>query len=230
MTTGDANDRVHLEAEADDHRRFIDRIDKTIVALLCERMRLGERLVRPPGKTDTCAYQGVPGAFSEDAALALAGATASLAPCPTLADVFDALVAGHVRRAVVPIENTLAGRVPGCADLMARHGVRVVAERDQQITQALVAPPGVPLTAMRRVLSHPVAIAQCRRFLQAHPALSPVPVFDTAGAVAEIVRSGWTDAGAIASRRAAEVYGAVVLVDDIQDRPDNFTRFVLIEV
>jgi prephenate dehydratase len=83
---------------------------------------------------------------------------------------------------------------------------------------------------MRRVLSHPVAIAQCRRFLQAHPALSPVPVFDTAGAVAEIVRSGWTDAGAIASRRAAEVYGAVVLVDDIQDRPDNFTRFVLIEV
>jgi prephenate dehydratase len=79
------------------------------------------------------------------------------------------------------------------------------------------------------VLSHPVAIAQCQRFLQAHPAVRPVPVFDTAGAVAEIVRAGGTDAGAIASRRAAGVYGAVVLIDDIQDRPDNFTRFLLIE-
>ncbi|HYN08890.1 MAG TPA: prephenate dehydratase domain-containing protein [Vicinamibacterales bacterium] len=179
---------------------------------------------------DACAYQGVPGAFSEDAALALVGATVSLAPCPTLADVFDALSAGRVRRAVVPIENTLAGRVPGCADLMARHRVRVIAERDHHIAQTLVAPPEVPLRAIRRVLSHPVAIAQCQRFLRAHSRLSPVPVFDTAGAVAQIVHAGWTDAGAIASRRAADVYGAVVLLEDIQDRPDNFTRFLLIEV
>jgi prephenate dehydratase len=181
------------------------------------------------GRRQACAYQGVPGAFSEDAALALVGPTASLAPCPTLADVFEALAAGRVRRAVVPIENTLAGRVPGCADLLARHGVRVVAEREHHITQALVAPPGVSLRTIRRVLSHPVAIAQCQRFLWTHPAVRPVPVFDTAGAVAEIVRAGWTDAGAIASRRAAAVSGAVVLIDDIQDRPDNFTRFLLIE-
>jgi prephenate dehydratase len=178
---------------------------------------------------NVCAYQGVPGAFSEDAAVALVGARAPLRPCPTLADVFDALTAGRVGRAVVPIENTLAGRVPGCADLMARHGVRVVAERAHHITQALVAPAGVSLGEIRRVLSHPVALAQCTRFLHAHPLIAAVPVFDTAGAVAEIIRSRWLDAAAIASRRAAIVYGAAVLIDDIQDRPDNFTRFLLIE-
>lgn len=236
MTTEDVRDRAIQDAEADDHRRFIDRIDKTIVALLCERRRLAGTekgssgpLERPRLGDGVCAYQGVPGAFSEDAALALVGAAAPLAPCPTLADVFEALTTGRVRRAVVPIENTLAGRVPGCDDLLARHRVRVVAEREHPITQALVAPPGVSLRAIRRVLSHPVAIAQCQRFLQAHPEVRPVPVFDTAGAVAEIVRAGGTDAGAIASRRAADVYGAVVLIDDIQDRPDNFTRFLLIE-
>ena len=178
---------------------------------------------------EVCAYQGAPGAFSEDAAMALVGAEAALRPCRTLVDVFDALTAGEVRRAVVPIENTLAGPVPGCGDLIARHGVRVVAERAHQINQALLAPAGVTLHAIRRVLSHPVAIAQCGRFLHAHPALEPVPVFDTAGAVAEIVRTGSRDAAAIAGRRAADVYGAVVLVDEIQDRPDNFTRFLLIE-
>jgi prephenate dehydratase len=178
---------------------------------------------------ETCAYQGAPGAFSEDAAMALVGADAALRPCRTLADVFDALVSGRAQRAVVPIENTLAGRVPGCEDLIARHGVRVIAERAHLINQALVAPAGVAFQAVRRVLSHPVALAQCGRFLRLHPALKPVPVFDTAGAVAEIVRSGSRDAAAIAGRRAARIYGAVVLVDDIQDRPDNFTRFLLIE-
>ena len=124
---------------------------------------------------NVCAYQGVPGAFSEDAAVALVGARAPLRPCPTLADVFDALTARRVGRAVVPIENTLAGPVPGCADLMARHGVRVVAERAHHITQALVAPAGVSLGRIRRVLSHPVALAQCTRFLHAHPLITAHP-------------------------------------------------------
>ena len=179
---------------------------------------------------DSCAYQGVPGAFSEDAAIALVGTDVALNPCPSLVDVFEALTEGRVRQAVVPIENSLAGRVPGCAELIARHEVRIVGDRAHPIRQTLVAPAGVRLGAIRRVLSHPVAIAQCGRFLRAHPALSPVPVFDTAGAVAEITRSRAPDAGAIASRRAAELYGAVVLQDDIQDHPDNITRFLLIEM
>jgi prephenate dehydratase len=179
---------------------------------------------------DACAYQGLPGAFSEEAALAFLGVRAELQPCRTLADVFEALAAGRVRRAVVPIENSLAGRVPGCAELIARHDARIIGERAHPIRQALVAPAGVTLGAIRRVLSHPVAIAQCGRFFREHPRLTAVPVFDTAGAVAEVTRPRATEEAAIASRRAADLYGAMVLLDDIQDRPDNFTRFLLIEL
>jgi prephenate dehydratase len=175
------------------------------------------------------AYQGTPGAFSEDAALALLGPAAILRPCRTLADVFGVLSARGARCAVVPVENTLAGAVPGCDDLLGRHDVRIVAERVQHIAHALIAPPGTALHDVRRVLSHPVALAQCRRFLDANPQMTAVPVFDTAGAVAEIVDRSESGAAAIASRRAAAVYGGVVLASDIQDHPGNFTRFLVVE-
>ena len=175
------------------------------------------------------AYQGARGAFSEDAALALLGHDARLLPCPTLEDVFAAVAAGRARSAVVPIENTLAGAVPGCADLIGRHGVHIVAERVQPIRHALIAPPGVALTDVRRVLSHPVALAQCEQFFRRHPDITAVPVFDTAGAVELVTSRREPDAAAIAGRRAADVYGGVVLADDIQDRADNLTRFLHLE-
>jgi len=175
------------------------------------------------------AYQGTPGAFSEDAALALLGPGAVLRPCRTLEDVFDVVAGGEARCAVVPVENTLAGAVPGCDDLMGRHDVRIVAERVQHIAHALIAPPGTGIDEVTRVLSHPVALAQCRRFLDAHPQMAAVPVFDTAGAVAEIVAGEQRGAAAIASRRAATVYGGVVLAGEIQDHPGNFTRFLVLK-
>jgi prephenate dehydratase len=172
------------------------------------------------------AYQGARGAFSEDAALALLGAGAQLLPCPTLEEVFAAVAAGRARSAVVPIENTLAGAVPGCADLIGRHDVHIVAERVQPIRHALIAPPGVTIGAVRRVLSHPVAIAQCELFFRSHAEITAVPVFDTAGAVELVMQRREPDAAAIAGRRAAEVYGGHVLADDVQDRADNLTRFL----
>jgi prephenate dehydratase len=175
------------------------------------------------------AYQGTPGAFSEDAALALLGSEAILLPCRTLEDVFDAVARGSARRAVVPVENTLAGAVPGCDDLIGRHDVHIVGERVQHIAHALIGQAGAAADDIRRVLSHPVALAQCQRFLEAHPQMTPVSVFDTAGAVAEIVRGKETHAAAIASRRAAAVYGGAVLASDIQDYADNFTRFLVLE-
>jgi len=175
------------------------------------------------------AYQGTPGAFSEDAARGMLGVEAALLPCPTLEDVFAAVAGGRARRAVVPVENTLAGAVPGCDDLVGRHDVRIVAERVQHIAHALIGRPGSALSAVRRVLSHPVALAQCRRFFAEHGEMTPVPAFDTAGAVAEIMSRGGVDSAAIAGRRAAEVYGGVVLADDIQDQADNFTRFLMLE-
>ena len=174
------------------------------------------------------AYQGAPGAFSEDAALALLGADVRLEPCDTLERVFGALAAGRVRAAVVPIENTLAGAVPGCADLLARHDVHIAAECVQPIRHALIAPAGATMASVRRVLSHPVAIAQCERFFRESPGLMPVPVFDTAGAVAQVIADGRVDSAAIAGRRAASLYDGIVLADDIQDRADNATRFLLV--
>ncbi|MEZ5316229.1 MAG: prephenate dehydratase domain-containing protein [Vicinamibacterales bacterium] len=174
------------------------------------------------------AYQGVPGAFSEDAARALVGAGARLRPCATLDEVFAAVTGGAAAAGVVPIENTLAGPVPGCADLLARHDVRVVGECARPIVHALIAAPGVPMDAVRRVYSHPVAIAQCEAFLRAHPRMTPVAAFDTAGAVRDVVRERAADAAAIAHRRAAAEWGAVVLADGIQDSAGNFTRFLLV--
>jgi prephenate dehydratase len=175
------------------------------------------------------AYQGAPGAFSEDAAVAMLGPEAQLRPCPTLADVFAALAEGGANAAVVPIENTLAGAVPGAADMIATHAVHIVAEYAAPVAHAVIGVPGATLDGIRRVWSHPVALAQCERWFRDHPHIAPCPAFDTAGAVADVIGRGLTDDAAIGSRRAAEVYGGIVLQADVQDEADNFTRFVLIE-
>ncbi|HUF47578.1 MAG TPA: prephenate dehydratase [Vicinamibacterales bacterium] len=175
----------------------------------------------------TAAYQGAPGAFSEDAIEVLAPGARPL-PCETLELTLDALARGAADLAVVPIENTLAGAVPGCADLLVRHDVHVAGECVVPIRHALVAAPGGVLSGIRRVRSHPVALAQCERFLRRHPAMTLEPAYDTAGAAAEIIERGETDAAAVASARVAALYGGVVLEADIQDRPDNATRFLLV--
>jgi prephenate dehydratase len=174
------------------------------------------------------AYQGARGAFSEEAARALLGPAASLASCRTLVDVFDALSTGRVSAAVIPVTNSIVGPVPDAAALIARHGARVIDEHLQPIDQAVIGLPGSDLDRVRRVWSHPVALAQCTRWFARYPRTTPSPAFDTAGAVADILRRGNRAEAAIASRRAADVYGGVVLADRVQDHPDNFTRFVLV--
>ena len=278
-----------LEEDAtalEDRRRNIDRIDKTIVALLAERMRQGlaagdlkrlrhkparspdreaqvlahvrdaaagplsassaERIftliieetsavqerssawVSKPRDVTNAAYQGVPGAFSEDAARVLLGVNAPLRPCSTLDDVFAALRNGEVNAAVVPIENTTAGAVPGAGELIAKHGVRIVDQYDALIAHAVIGVPGSTMAGLRRISSHPMALAQCERWLRAHPHIAPVHAFDTAGAVADVITRGSLEDAALGSQRAAEVYGGVVLQADVQDKADNFTRFVLV--
>jgi prephenate dehydratase len=174
------------------------------------------------------AYQGAPGAFSEDAARALLGPGARLRPCRTLEAVFAALRSGEVRAAVIPLANSLVGAVPGAAELMASHRIHVLDEHIQPIDQAVVAPRGATVDGLRHLWSHPVALAQCTVFLAGHPHITPQPAFDTAGAVAEVVARGDVTHAALGSRRAASVYGGVVLAEAVQDSPDNATRFVLI--
>ena len=174
------------------------------------------------------AYQGVRGANSEDAALDLLTSTAKLLPRDTFEDVFKAVVVGGAKYGVVPIENTLFGSIHACYDLLFEHDVKIVGETVRHILFALIAPPGVGLEQVEKVLSHPAALGQCGKFFRQHPHIQPVSVYDTAGAVELVMRQGLTDAAAIATKRAAEVYGGVVLADSIQDHAENYTRFLLI--
>jgi len=174
------------------------------------------------------AYQGTPGAFSEEAALQLCGGEVALRPCRTLEDVFRALVSGAAAAAVIPVENSIAGDVPGCRALIAQHHLRTQSTLALPVIHALIAPVPVPLGDVRDVHSHPMALAQCRRFLALHPAMRGLAAFDTAGAVADLMRQPPGTSAAIASRRAADHWGAAVLQDGIQDDPDNVTEFWLV--
>src|SRR5437016_9858846 len=178
--------------------------------------------------THDAAYQGTRGSNSEDACIDLLSSSANLLPRETLEDVFNAVSQGEARYGVVPIENTLAGTIRESYDLLLEHDLKIVGETVRHILSALIAPPGVGLNDVRKALSHPVALAQCVQFFRKHPQIQAVPVYDTAGAVEIVIRQGARDSAAVATKRAAEVYGGVVLAEAIQDHLENYTRFLLI--
>ena len=177
---------------------------------------------------DVAAFQGSHGAFSEDAARRLLPPNPTLLPCVRLEGVFDAVREGKARYGVIPVENTLAGSVHRSYDLMFVNDITIVGETVLRIDHGLIGLPGARLDAIRKALSHPVALAQCEDFFRLHPTIEPVSVYDTAGAVETIVRNGDPSWAAIASRRAADMWSGVVLVNSIQDHPSNYTRFLLI--
>ena len=179
------------------------------------------------------AIQGELGSNSHLAALEYVeaigvAASATILPCATSVDVFEALAAGGAECAVLPIENTLHGSVFEHYDLLLEYRARIVGERMLRVRHNVIVPPGVELAEVRRVLSHPVALSQCRRWLRAHPAIQMVPSYDTAGSVKQIMETRWTDAAAIAPELAARQYGAEVLVRGVEDHTDNFTRFYVL--
>lgn len=179
------------------------------------------------------AYQGAPGAYSEGAALTYAARTGlvepRLLPCPRLDEVFDAVAARTVAVGVVPIENTLAGSVQACYDLLRERDLTITGELVERISHCLVARPGVRIEDVTRVLSHPVALAQCTEFFRAHPGVQVVAVYDTAGAVQQVIESGSVTDAAIAGRRTADVYGGAILAERLEDDPENYTRFLVVE-
>ena len=180
------------------------------------------------------AIQGESGSNSHLAALAYAescglAASARILPCATSVDVFETLIAGGAACAVLPIENTLHGSVFEHYDLLLEYRVKIVGECMLRVRHNVVARAGVELARVRRVLSHPVALSQCRRWLREHPEIEPVPSYDTAGSVKHIMEQGWTDAAAIAPELAAQQYGAEVLVRSMEDHAGNFTRFYVLK-
>ena len=174
------------------------------------------------------AFQGARGAFSEAAARKLLGQSIDVLPCKSFDDVFAAVRSGAAVCAVIPIENTLAGSVLRNYELLGDAGLEIAGEVLLRIRHSLIAPPGTRLDRVRRVLSHAVALAQCQRFLAAHPDIEAVATYDTAGGVKIVMDSGRDDEAAIAGAPAAELYGAAILAENIEDHAENYTRFLLV--
>jgi len=180
------------------------------------------------GKYMKVAIQGERGAFSHQAALQLVRGADVLA-CATSIQVFDALESRRAAAAVIPVENTLAGPVGEHLDLLLERDVFIHAEMRLRIAHNLIAAPGVKLKDIRQVLSHPVALDQCRNFFRKHRGVSAVPFYDTAGSVKHIMAQGLRDTAAIASSQAAKEYDGKVLMSGLEDNKQNFTRFFLID-
>lgn len=175
------------------------------------------------------AFQGRSGAFSEEAAIKLLGAEIELVPCDTFVTLFNNLDERLVDYGVAPIENTMVGKIQPCVDLISNSELIIKDEVTIPIAQHLIGCPGASLREIETVESHPVALAQCEHFFATHPHIKKVQADDTAGSVARIISSADRKRAAIAGRRAAELYGGSVIKENVQDRPDNSTRFLLLQ-
>ncbi len=171
------------------------------------------------------AFQGVRGAYSEAALLAYFGADAEPVGFAFSEQVFDAVESGNADAGFVPVENTIAGPVGVNADLLLERPVAAIAESYLLIEHCLLARPGETLEGVKTAYSHPIALAQCRDFLQRR-GIKAVPEYDTAGAAELVARRGVPGEAAIAGRRCAQAYGLAVLADGIQTVKGNFTRFL----
>jgi prephenate dehydratase len=176
------------------------------------------------------AIQGELGSNSHMATVEMLGNQCGLEiiPCAVSSQVLAKVVASEVDGAVLPIENSLHGSVAEHYDLLLELPVRIERESLLRVRHNVIAMPGVKLEEVQRVMSHPVALSQCRRFLAAHPEFEVVPFYDTAGSVKHLMAAGLRDAAGIAPELAARVYGADVLVAGVEDHAENYTRFHLL--
>ena len=169
------------------------------------------------------AYQGEAGAYSEEGALALWAEADHLA-LSTIRKVFEAVEVGRADFGVVPMDNSQAGSINETYDLFLKHGLHLVGETVVRVDHCLLALEGVHIDDLTEVISHPQAIAQSEEFLSAL-GVGIRPEYDTAGAAKRIAEEKMETTGAIASRRAADLYGLAVMAEHIQTYPDNYTRF-----
>ncbi|OGO39638.1 MAG: bifunctional chorismate mutase/prephenate dehydratase [Chloroflexi bacterium RBG_16_57_8] len=173
------------------------------------------------------AFQGEIGAYSEEAAFRFFGNSIHVRPCEKLDDVFQAVQKGEVSFGIVPIENSLEGSISRTYDLLLDSMLKVCGETELRVIHSLIANPGATLDSIKTVYSHPQALGQCQAFLR-HLGAELVPTYDTAGSVKMIKEKGITDGGAIAGARAADIYGMKIIAREIEDNPNNFTRFFIL--
>ena len=172
------------------------------------------------------AYQGEPGAYSEAALLAYFGEQSSPVACRTFEAVFAAVEAGDCDSGMLPIENSLAGSIHHNYDLLLAHNLHIAGEYFLAVRHCLIALPGATLKDIRKIISHPQALAQCANFLGSLPGVVSEAAYDTAGSVRMIQEQGDPQVAAIASYRAAVVHELPVLAERIEDHPANYTRFL----
>ena len=173
------------------------------------------------------AIQGERGSNSHMAAIELLGDVEVVA-CGVSSEVIDAVMTQRVDAAVLPIENSLHGSVAEHYDLLLEHPIRIDGESLLRIRHNLIAAPGVSIGEIRRVLSHPVALSQCRRFLEEFTQAKSIPFYDTAGSVKHLMAEDLRDTAGVAPALAATEYEATVLVEGVEDHSQNYTRFHLL--
>lgn len=176
---------------------------------------------------DRVAFQGVAGAYSEEAIRQFFGPEVESIPCITNEDTFSAVEDGDADYAMLPVENAVAGSVTGAYELLMEHDLRVCAEVIVRVHHLLLVLPGTAVENLERVRSHPQALAQCQRYLSRY-GLKPEPAFDTAGSARDLAANPEPGVAVIASALAAELYGLEILARGIEDFPFNYTRFFVL--
>ncbi len=174
------------------------------------------------------AFQGERGAFSEEGAQVLFNHEVETVPCATFELLFSAVQNGRADYILSPLENSLAGHVTRCYDLLYESDLWIRAEIVRPIHHCLIGVPGARIDSLKAVQSHPVALAQCEAFFASNPQIKRVVAEDTAGSVREVMERGDRTVAAIAGAHAAQVYNATILRSNIEDFPENFTRFALL--
>ena len=173
------------------------------------------------------AFQGESGAYSEAAALRFAPG-ADVLPCHSFEEVFAAVADGRATRGILPMENSIGGSIHRNYDLLVEHELPIVGEVELAVDHCLLVRPGTRVEELEVVYSHPQALAQCEQYLARMSGVKIVAVYDTAGGAKMVAEGSRGNAAAVASRRAADVFGLQIAEEKIQDYEDNITRFVLI--
>jgi prephenate dehydratase len=192
-----------------------------------DRSQIAEKVAWATKQKLLVAFQGEAGAYSEQALRNHFGPDATSLPCTDFRGIFDAIHSGKAQRGILPVENSLAGTVSAAYDQLADHDLRIQGEVILRVEHCLMAPAGLTLRDIKRVKSHPQALAQCRQTLR-RLGIEPVVHYDTAGAARDLAANPEPGTAAIASALAAKTYGLEILSRHLEDESHNYTRFFIL--
>jgi len=223
----DRAERASSDDDVVDADAAVDEQDSDPAAHEDSRQRITERIAWSTKQKLTIAFQGEAGAYSEQALLNYFGPDVTSLPCADFRGIFDAIHSDKAQRGILPVENSLAGTVNAAYDQLIDHDLRIQSEVILRVEHCLMAPAGTQLRDVKRVKSHPQALAQCERTLR-RLRIESVVHYDTAGAARDLAANPEPGTAAIASALAASTYGLEILSHHLEDEPLNYTRFFIL--